>query len=220
MRRALSLLITAIVAACVLAGAPRALADGDPASDILVAQDVFLPWDGHISTASQEALMHTVAAANKAGFEIRVAVIASPTDLGTVTEFWQKPGEYGPFLGTELSDLWGGQLLVVMPNGFGLYGPGSGSHKLTTAEAAVKAPTPGTGDHMAQAAIDAVEQLAEADGHGFDAGAGTATVTHAAAGGSDWGMWVALALGALAILAAWSASLKARPLQWRRRAQA
>lgn len=204
-----------------LASAPRALADGDPASDILVTQDVFLPWDGGISTASQEALMHTVAAANKAGFAIKVAVIASPTDLGTDTKFWQKPDEYGPFLGTELSDLWGGQLLVVMPNGFALYGPGTGSHKLASAEGAVRPPTPGTGDHMAQAAIDAVQQLAEADRHSFDANAGAATVAHATGGSSsNWGVWVALALGGLAILAAWGASLRARPLQWRRRAQA
>lgn len=184
---------------------------------------MFLPWDGGISAASQAALTQTVEAANKAGFEIKVAVIASPTDLGTATQLWRQPGGYGHFLGIELSELYGGQLLVVMPNGFGLYAPGSGPHKIGAAEAAaaaVKVPTPGTGDHMAQSAIDAVKQLATAAGHSFDGNVGTINAAPVSGGGSDWGAWLALALGALAILAAWIASLRARPLQWRRKAQA
>lgn len=203
-----------------LVGAPRAFADGDPASDILVTQDVFMPWDGGISTATQEQLVSTVEAANKAGLAIRVAVIATSADLGTVTQLWRQPKEYGKYLGTELSELWDGQVLVVMPNGFGLYGPSSGPHKFSAAEGAVRAPTPGTGDHMAQSAIDAVQQLAAAAGHSFDGNVGTIKAAPVSGGGSDWGAWLALALGGLAILAAWAASLRARPLQWRRKAQA
>jgi hypothetical protein len=219
MRPALSLIV-AIVITCALAGAPRAAADGDPASDILVTQNLFMPWDASISTQAQAQLSATIAAANQAGFPIKVALIASDTDLGTVTQLWRQPGKYVDYLGTELSELYGGQLLVVMPGGFGLYGPGSGVHKVGNAEAAVKAPTPGTGDRMAQSATLAVQRLAAAAGQSFTATTAKVRTAPAVAGGSDWITLLALALGALAILGAWGASLRARPLERRRRAQA
>jgi hypothetical protein len=219
MRRAL-VLITAIVAACALSGAPQAAADGDPASDILVSQSLFTPWDASISTQVQARLAASVAAANRAGFPIRVALIASSADLGTVTALWREPGSYAKYLGTELSDLYGGQLLVVMPGGFGLYGPGTGKHTVSGAEAAVKAPTPGTGDAMAQSATLAVERLAAAAGHSFTATTATVKAAPGGGGGNGWITWLALALGAVAIVVAWGASLKARPPQWRGRAQA
>jgi hypothetical protein len=50
-----------------------------------------------------------------------VAVIASPYDLGSVTPLWRKPRVYAKFLGTELSYVFHGTLLVVMPGGFGLF---------------------------------------------------------------------------------------------------
>jgi len=59
-----------------------AQANGDPASDVLITQQVFLPFEAPISKSASDDLTKTVAAANKRGFKIRVAVIAFTGDLG------------------------------------------------------------------------------------------------------------------------------------------
>ena len=97
-----------------------ARADGDPASDYLVANQVFLTSQSTGMSPAQRQLVAAVAAANRAGFAIRVAVISSDYDLGSVTELWDQPRTYARFLGVELSFAYRRQrLLVVMPNGFG-----------------------------------------------------------------------------------------------------
>jgi hypothetical protein len=53
-----------------------------------------------------------------------VALIASPSDLGSVTALWRRPQSYADCLGQELSLVYGGPVLVVMPDGYGLYGEG------------------------------------------------------------------------------------------------
>src|SRR5262249_1236048 len=55
------------------------------------------------------------------GDPIKVAVIGQPADLGTAYALWKKPQEYARFLGQELVFLYKGPLLIVMPNGFGIY---------------------------------------------------------------------------------------------------
>ena len=110
-----------LIALGVVALVPAAArADGDPASDVLYNGRVFVPFDTKIS-AQQQGLQQTVDAAWKAGFPIKVAVISSPTDLGSVGALWQKPQLYAKFLGAELAFLYKGRLLIVMPNGFGLH---------------------------------------------------------------------------------------------------
>ncbi|MBV8999422.1 MAG: SCO family protein [Solirubrobacterales bacterium] len=137
-----------------------ARADGDPASDYLVANQVFLTSQSTGMSPAQRQLVATVAAANRAGFAIRVAVISSNYDLGSVTELWDKPRTYARFLGVELSLTYIRQrLLVVMPNGFGFNWPGHGT-----------APTYGLlatvpmGAGLAAAAEVAIRRLARASG--------------------------------------------------------
>jgi hypothetical protein len=115
----------ACIAACCIAAvaAQPARADGDPASDYLLVQRVFVPYEGAGASAQQRTLTKAVAAANKAGFTIRVAVIFSSYDLGSVTSLWRKPQTYAKFLGVELSFVYKQRLLVVMPNGFGFNWP-------------------------------------------------------------------------------------------------
>ncbi len=162
--------ITAILASAALIAAPAALADGDPASDVLVESVVFNPIDG-VSLASQARLEAVLNASARAGFPIRVALIASAKDLGTVTPLWNKPGKYAAYLDTELSLSYRGQVLVVMPSGFGLHGPAHGPHAVTPAEAAVRAPAPGPGKQLGTSALAAVPLLAAADGHPIPASA-------------------------------------------------
>jgi hypothetical protein len=110
-----------LVAAALAAGAftASAHADGDPASDYLLVQKVFLPFDAKFPAQRQAQFTALVTAANRSGFTIRVALISSSYDLGAITSLWQKPQTYARFLAEELSYLYKGRLLIVMPNGFG-----------------------------------------------------------------------------------------------------
>jgi hypothetical protein len=100
--------------------ATTARADGDPASDVLYVQDVFVPYPS--PSADTVATLETVVKqANAGGFRLKVAVLASQTDMGTARSLFNRPGDYAKFLGYELSYNYEGVLLVVMPAGFGVY---------------------------------------------------------------------------------------------------
>jgi cytochrome oxidase Cu insertion factor (SCO1/SenC/PrrC family) len=116
----------ALLAACaaVLVGAAAARADGDPASDYLLTQRVFLTSQSTSLSPAQRQLTSLTAAAGRAGFPIRVAIISDEYDLGSITALWLKPRLYARFLGIELSVSHAQRLLVVMPNGFGFDWPG------------------------------------------------------------------------------------------------
>ena len=114
-------LLAAVLLACCALGvfAPAARADGDPGSDVLVYQNLFVAADvehvhGTAGGAGRPALPR-----RKPGFPIRVAIISPPDDLGAITALWDKPAAYASFLGTELSLVYAQRLLIVMPNGFG-----------------------------------------------------------------------------------------------------
>jgi hypothetical protein len=116
MRRAL--VVAALIVACTLAGSARA--DGDPASDYLLATKVFLPFDMKVSKEKQRELIAFVEATNRSGYAIRVAVIGSSYDMGSVVSLWRKPRTYARFLAAELQFIYAKRLLIVMPNGFGV----------------------------------------------------------------------------------------------------
>ncbi len=179
-------------------------ADGDPASDVLAVQTVFLPQDAGLSSQQQLELVSLVKAAQRAGFRLRVALIASPTDLGSVTELWRAPKLYAHFLGQELSFVYHGALLVVMPNGYGVYGVGG---DLVSASAIAPLSPPGRA--LGPDALAAVRRLAAAAGHQLPVPAG---VGAGPGGSTDLIPWVIFALGLALIAAAWTLSIRARPL--------
>jgi hypothetical protein len=113
----LALLVAAL--ALLVPGAARA--NGDPASDVLLTDQVFLPFEAPISNSAQDELRKTVAEANRKGFKIRVALIAFTSDLGTATALWGQPQNYSKFLGKEIAFVTTDPLLVSMPAGFGFY---------------------------------------------------------------------------------------------------
>ncbi len=147
-----------------LAAVPLARADGDPASDVLYGSNLFPSYDSGISAANLEALKATLDDSKRAGYEIRVAVIAKPDDLGSVSSLWAKPNDYARFLGTELSIVYKGPVLIVMPNGVGYY---HANHDSTAAYTALKTIQSGSGNHLARAATDSVAALARQAGHPF-----------------------------------------------------
>ena len=163
-------LLAAAAAACTLAAAARA--DGDPASDYLLGSQVFVPFDAKIPDAKQKEVFGVMAAANKAGYKIRTALIWSSYDMGAVTSLWRKPKTYARFLGLELRFVYKGRLLIVMPNGFGFYWSGHPSD----AEYAVlsKIPIRPGATGLVDAAEKAVVQLAARSGVKVDAGVGSA----------------------------------------------
>lgn len=213
--------ITVILASVALLTATTALADGDPASDVLVENTLFNPVGSGISLSSQMRLEGVLKASATAGFPLRVALIAAADDLGTATAYWRDPKDYARYLWIELSQVYGGQILVVMPNGFGLYGTRSGPHQVTSGELSVQASAPGPGEQLVRAALSAVPLLARAAGHPIPAAAIAAadrsTLATAAAGAGELppAAVTALVAGALLIAGAWTLSLRAKPIRRR-----
>lgn len=125
MRRPAALVCLAL--ALTLSASPAARADGDPASDVLLGQDVFLPYaPNRVSKPMEDALTATVKRARARGFPVKVAVIADRRDLGSVGQLFGEPQKYADLLTTELS-LSGThgprverpRVLTVLPGGLG-----------------------------------------------------------------------------------------------------
>lgn len=183
----------AALAALALAAA-AALADGDPASDVLLAQNVFYPYSPGVSSSLQKSLNAEAAAAAKAHFHIRVALIDSPYDLGVVPEMFGRPQTYAKFLDQELGLILGPRppLLVVMPGGYGTSGlPAS----VAASAASLPKPSGKASNDLAQAAITAIQKLAAAAGHPLG------PVSAASGGGGGDGSGSPLLLVIVAVLA-------------------
>jgi len=191
---------------CLGMAAGRARADGDPASDVLAAQTVFLPQDGALPSAQQSQLVRLVSSAARAGFPVRVALIATRSDLGSVTALWHQPAAYARFLGQELSQVFHGTLVVAMPNGFGVARVGAGP-----GVALGRVPAPGSGAALGSAAITAVQRLAAAAGHRLSAPSGAISPGATARSATGVVAWLVFAVGAILIVAAWAVSLRVRP---------
>jgi hypothetical protein len=203
--------LVAALAALLWAWHPApARADGDPASDVLATQALFLPQDAGATPAQRAQLSALLQTAAQRGYPIRVALVASRGDLGSVTALWRQPETYARFLGQELAFVHKGPLLVVMPNGYGLTRLGRplpGQAALTGLGAPANA-------GLAGAAIGAVRRLAADAGHPLP----VASVKAPSAGSSsDAIAWIVLAVGAVAIAIAWGLSARARPLRIGRR---
>jgi hypothetical protein len=210
--------VTAALALGTALLAPIARADGDPASDVLAEQTAFIPAGRGIPTVDQARLETVIRSATRRGLRVRVALIAARSDLGAITELWRQPAQYARFLGTELTDVFSGTLIVVMPNGYGVWivGRHASSAALQRAGSSlIGAPLAQSGRATAAAAVVAVRRVAAAAGDPLpDPRIGSASP---GSGSSGVGSveWSVLATGALLIVAAWVASLRARP--WRRK---
>jgi hypothetical protein len=151
------LLVLAVLFLVAAFGAATANADGDPASDILVFQDVFFPFPKP-SPDLGTALNTAVAGVNKGGMKLKVAVLAGPGDMGTARSLFGRPADYAKFLGTELSYNYDGLLLVVMPAGFGLFKQGADTAKFEHAVSAVNLEVSNV-DDLTRTATAAVHRL-------------------------------------------------------------
>jgi hypothetical protein len=166
---------------------PSALADGDPCSDILIAQKACVP--SLTSTTSELASLESVVKqANAKGMKVRVAVISGPLDMGSVTALWRKPRTYAKFLGGELTFVYKkGLLVTVMPQGFGVFRGTPAQQSILERIRAGR-----SADQLVNAATTEVEGLAAAQG--------IKVVPHVTAGGSSSWRTIVIAIGGAALL--------------------
>ena len=163
-----------VAAAVALVTVPAAQANGDPASDVLLVNQVYIGPEVPISNADRNALTKTVAAANERGYPIRVALIPFTSDLGTAVSLWRHPQDYAKFLGSELAFVYTKRLLIAMPSGFGVY---HRNRPVTKEQRVLRRIRPGrTPTAVAQQTTKAVRALAAADG----------ITLPVESGGSDW----------------------------------
>jgi hypothetical protein len=177
----------------VLAFPAVARANGDPASDYLLVQKLFLPFTTKIDQTEVKRLNAVLTAADRDNFKIRVAVILSPSDLGTAFSLYRKPQRYAEFLGLELAFVYRGRLLVVMPNGYG-YSVG-GKPNAAGGRVVKTLPPPGQdATKQVEGASEAIRKLAAASGRQLPASGG-------GGGGSKTRDRITVAAGAVALAA-------------------
>lgn len=164
-RAALGLLLAVLLA-------PSALADGDPASDVLLPAEVRVYMTNSATSSKLESQVQATAQrVSDAGLPIKVAIIGNKTDLGAVPQLWAKPQVYAQFLGAELRFVMKDTLLIVMPQGFGIHGPYPQA-KALAALAGIdprKDPSP---EGLTTSADQALIALAKADGRSVSSGGG------------------------------------------------
>jgi hypothetical protein len=153
--RAVVTLVGLVLAAAV---ATTARADGDPASDVLVYRNVYLPYAAP-SKAAGDALDGVVARSYAQGDRVKVAVIQAKVDLGAIPSLFDKPMPYAHFLGTELSTLFVGPLLIVMPAGYGIYDGGRTTQAEEQVLGTLPRPASNRPNDLVAAATNAVSKL-------------------------------------------------------------
>jgi hypothetical protein len=202
-----------IVAAAVVVAVPSARADIDPASDVLLNQNVYLPYEPKVCAQLERPLTKLTDQAEKAGYPIKVAIIGSEGDLGGAAQYMYWPQPYAEFLGGELgiSSAHGPglqtnrSLLTVMPNGFGYHRSGK-APDVSGIVNDLHAPKGKQPNDLARAAIAALPKLAKAAGHSVP----DPSIGSGCSGGGGSSAVVYVVLIALLLLAAATVGLVAR----------
>src|SRR3954468_3043427 len=188
MRRFAALGFAVRAAAAALQPAAPARADGDPCSDYLLVGSLCPPNNPRPSQPQIDRTQKTIDAAKKAGYEVRVAVIGSRTDLGAVPVYFGRPGPYAKFLDAELQSAWTGKLLVVMASGYGVQEHTKPYPAGVQALKGLPSPANGTPDALMAAATAAVRKLASSGGgKGPGLPLGVTTVKQPSGNGSSAG---------------------------------
>jgi hypothetical protein len=203
--------LAALTSACALVCAvPQTVrADGDPASDVLLVQDVFYPYQPKVSPSLEKALEQTLKAVARAGgTRWKVAIIGASAELGLVPQFWGHPQAYAGFLDREISFNGPQALVTVMPAGLGVV-PAADAPAL----AAVRVDAQHGSDGLTRSAVLAVLALARHEGHPI----ATPSLSSAASkGGGPGAIVFALPVAVLAlagVVAVW----RGRRNPWRER---
>jgi hypothetical protein len=183
MARRLAIALVALGVAA--AAAPSALADADPASDVLFTSDAYVPYQPRPSKEATDKLSAAIKSAKQANHPVKVAVIATDVDLGGIPQLFGKPQQYATFLDQEIRTtlFYKDTLLVVMPQGYGI--AGSGGAKARSALAGRKKPGTRDSSTLVRDAADSVAKLEQAGALPKTSSGGPRTATsHPSAAGS------------------------------------
>ena len=93
-------LAAALVVTHALPGTARA--NGDPASHVLLRDDVFLPLQPKPSPTAATAVKVLLRRTRAGGYPLHIAVIASGGDLGDVPQYFGRPQQYADLLYSEI----------------------------------------------------------------------------------------------------------------------
>jgi hypothetical protein len=212
MRRRLRSL-TAVVLAALLGGlvpAAPVLADADPPSDILVGLDYYVPYTPPVDKAHANQLATLLKDAHAGGHAYKVAIIATPADLGAVTSLFTQPAPtYAKFLWREIQAYIAGAsatLLVVMPQGLALGGGPDATPAGKAALRSIKVPAHPSSTQLATVAVTAVRAIAAANGHPLP----QVGLAKASGGGSSSTRWIVISAIAVAVVGGGLIALGAR----------
>src|SRR4051795_10844431 len=94
--------LAALILALICAHGPSAYADGDPASDVLPSQDAYYPYQPPVSKPLVTALDGLLKQVRKAGYPMKVALIETAGDMGSLSQLFNDPQRYTNVLASEL----------------------------------------------------------------------------------------------------------------------
>lgn len=158
MRHATALLGVALA----LLAPAAARADGDPASDVLLFQDAYLPYFPAPSEAETDTLTRLLAQLRSDGYPMKVAIIGGIGDLGAYPDLFGRPADYAELLASELAfRVRDPHLLIVMPDGLAGRNLGADGEAVL---AEIEIDTSDETDGLVRTAIEAVARVASANG--------------------------------------------------------
>jgi hypothetical protein len=168
-----ALVVVGVAVAVSLFG-PSAHANLDPASDVLLNQNVFLPYEPKVCPRLADALKKLTDRVVKGGYPVKVAIIGSEADLGGAPQYFGRPEDYARFLGSEIGiGIYGPggagaqtneSLLTVMPAGFGFVRSANAAN-VSLVVLGLEPPKGTHPDDLARATIGALPELARAARH-------------------------------------------------------
>ena len=165
MRRAAIACIVVALGACWCAKSARG--DADPPSDVLIGADAYYPYTPVVPAPLKASLDGLLRKSRARGHVYKVALIASPADLGAATVLYGKSQRYATFLFGEIKSYLARQSpTLIVVTGTGLAVRGRDATALGRAALFRLAPQSNpTAARLAQEALQAVESVARANGH-------------------------------------------------------
>jgi hypothetical protein len=176
-------------------GTPAAaLADGDPASDVLLLRDIYLPYAPPPAPGPAKALQALLAQLRKEHYPIKVALIETRGDLGAYPELYGKAPQYAKLLEQEIAFKAKKPRMVIVMQGAPPAGRNLGP-KGDAILATIRPDPAAKSDGLVKAATEAVSKLAAAGGHPVTVPKTKATKAH---GTSHTALYIVAALVVLA----------------------
>jgi hypothetical protein len=164
--RSLRVILAALaVLLCVPAGA---LAHGDASTHYLETGNLYPAFGKRPSQAVELQLMGLMDATTKVGYPMKLSLLGDESDVMDYPEMLRTPQRYADKIAGMLrssSVPMVGPVLVVSPYGIGIAGQGVSRGNAKHALAGINVPPGATGDQLAETAMTAVRQVAEASGH-------------------------------------------------------